>query len=424
MPEGGRQSVDDVGCSIPSGMIFCPYYELDWSAVSLAVYSLAIDDTDPEILAAKSHGIPLISRAQLLGALMKEGKTRISVSGSHGKSTTTAIIDHILSYAGKDPTTVSGAYLSSGRTHSLGSGEIFVAEACEYKDSFLRLCPTHQLISAVELDHTDYFTSLEEIRRSFLTAAERAETVIINCDDTAASGIAEELRSRDEPSQPRVITYGESPLADYRFCINGRQGGVTHFSIISQRGTFEFETRLFGRFNLYNLTAAVALCDTLGIQSATVSEAIASFCSIDRRMSLLTSINGTPVYYDYAHHPTEIEAVISALKEQYGSITVIFCPHTFSRTYSLWNDFIEALSKADFTILLDIYPAREKPIDGVDSKSLAASITGAVYTTPDKAADIASSHPSGAIALLGAGDVESVKQRLVLIGEKEKKNEE
>ena len=422
LSSGENQSVDAIGYSLPRGMIFCPHYEVDWRTVSLAVYSLAIDESDPEILAAKSHGIPLISRAQLLCALMSEAKTRISVSGSHGKSTTTAIIDHILTYLGNSPTTVSGARLSSGRAYSVGSGEIFIAEACEYKDSFLRLCPTHQLITSVELDHTDYFTSTEHIRRSFLTAAKCAETVIINRDDRVASSIADELKSECRSELPRVITYGESPLADYRLCVHNREGGITRFSIISRGRTIELETKLIGKFNLYNITAAVTLCDTIGTDQMTVIEAIRTFSSIDRRMTHITDIGGVPVYYDYAHHPTEIAAVITALKELHGSITVIFCPHTFSRTRSLWNDFVAALSKADFTILLDIYPARENPINGVDSKILAKAIPGAVHVSSSDATKIALSHPTGAIALVGAGDVEYVRSEFILLGQKEKEN--
>ena len=403
-----------------AGVDLCSHENVNWANVGLAVYSLAIDENDEEILAAKSNAITLISRAQLLGALMSEAETRISVSGSHGKSTTTAIIDHILTYANKSHTTVSGASLSSGATYSLGSGEIFLAEACEYKDSFLRLCPTHQIITSVELDHTDYFPSLDAIRRSFMTAARLADTVFVNRDDTVASGIVDELKSDSEHCECRVVTYGESEGCDYRFRVVEISGDVTRFEIINRNGRYALETTLMGRFNLYNITAAVALSDTLGIDCETVREAIGSFRSIDRRLTKITSIRGVPVYYDYAHHPTEISAVITALKERYGTVTVIFRPHTYSRTFSLWDDFIRSLSKADFTILLDIYPAREKELDGVNSKRLVQEMMNAVYSDAPGAVDLAIKSGCGAIALLGAGDVETVKQKFILLGKRDK----
>lgn len=381
-----------------------------WGRVDLAVYSLAIDASDPEIAYAKSHGIPLISRAQLLGAIMLGYRSRISVSGSHGKSTTTALIEHILSVAGLSPIAVSGASLSSGATYKDGIGDVFVTEACEYKDSFLSLCPTHQIITSVELDHTDYFTDLSHIRSSFISAARLAECVILNRDDPIALSIAEELLSE---GGRRVITYGRSVVADYRLHSVRVAGDITYLSISCPDREITLTTSLIGEFNLYNITAAVAVSDMLGAQQEAIALAVASFRPIDRRLTLLGRVGERSIYYDYAHHPTEISAVIDALKERYGSLTVIFRPHTYSRTKSLWCDFIAALSKADFTIILDIYPAREKPIVGVDSARLASEIPGARYSDAHSAADLAISYGSGAVALLGAGEVDRVKADLI-----------
>lgn len=392
----------------------------NFGMADLAVYSLAIDESDPEILYARSRGIPLISRAQLLGALMSECKIRISVSGSHGKSTVTALIEHILSVSGKAPTAVSGAALSSGEAYARGDGGIFLAEACEYKDSFLRLCPTHQLITSVELDHTDYFADLDALRASFLSAARLADTVIINRDDRVAGSIADELRAsfKSGVSPERVVTYGKAECADYRLHSIERAGDITRFSVTYADNTVRLSTSLMGEFNLYNITAAAAAALSLGVSDGDVAGAVGSFRTINRRLSRLARIKDSTVFYDYAHHPTEIAAVIDALKERYGSVTVIFRPHTFSRTKSLWADFITALCKADFTILLDIYPAREKAIDGVDSQSLAAAIPGAVCLPACDAALRAVLSGSGAIALLGAGEVEGVRDDLVRLGEK------
>lgn len=389
-----------------------PKVSLD-NGISMAVYSLAIDDRDPEILYARSQGILLVSRAQLLGALMCPYDVRISVSGSHGKSTVTALIDHILATSGKERTTVSGAKLSSGETFVDKGGDIFLAEACEYKDSFLRLCPTHQLITSVELDHTDYFASFEDIRASFLKAAKKARCAVINCDDDGASHIINEMRKNNPKA---IITYGRKETADYRICEVEKKGKSTDFTVISDGRQFRLTTTLIGEFNLYNISAAVAMADIMGVDRSAIEKAVGSFCTIDRRMTLISEISGVPVYYDYAHHPSEIRAILTALKEIYGAVTLVFRPHTYSRTKSLWQDFIAELSKADFTILLDIYPAREKSIFGVDSKRLASCIKNAVYANKCEAVNLALSHRSDAIALIGAGDVEDVKNEFIKLG--------
>ena len=374
--------------------------------VKLAVYSLAIDESDAQILALRSRGVRLISRAQLLGALMSEKSVRVSVSGSHGKSTTTALIDHILHCAGRDPVTVSGATLHDGESYRDGLGDVFVAEACEYKDSFLRLCPTHQIITGVELDHTDYFHSLNDIRSSFLKAASMAQTAIINADDKVASDIASEIK---EKTRVGVITYGKRKGCDYRLTKAERTADKYEIAIMTPRGELKLESLLIGEFNLMNITAAVALAQLLGVSDESIACAVFSFRGIERRLSLIANVGGRDVYYDYAHHPSEISAVIDALKERYGTLTVIFRPHTYSRTKSLWQDFITALSKADFTILLDIYPAREKSIKGITSKNLALAIgERAVHLNEGSACEQALKLGSSAIAVLGAGEVDGV----------------
>ena len=380
----------------------------------MVVYSLAIDEANPEILSAYARGIPLISRAQLLGALMREYRTRISVSGSHGKSTTTALIDHIFARSGTPHTTVSGATLSDGEVYTDGGGEIFLAEACEYKNSFLRLCPSHQIITSIELDHTDFFHDTEMLLESFYKAAIGADVILVNADDPLAHDIA--LRVKKEGK--RVCTYGKCDGADYRFAALEQGGDTTAFSVVSAHRTFTLSTSLIGEFNLYNITAAVAMADMIGIAPADIERGVASFKTIDRRLTIISEIGGTPIYYDYAHHPTEIEAVARALKERYGSLTVIFRPHTYSRTKSLWCDFIDVFSKVDFTILVDIYPAREKSIDGINSKALADEIPGGIYCPMQDAARTALLCRSGAVALMGAGEVDVIKRELIELGRK------
>ena len=158
------------------------------------------------------------------------------------------------------------------------------------------------------------------------------------------------------------------------------------------------------------------MADIIGVDREVIAAAVQSFTPIDRRMALISEVGGAPIYYDYAHHPSEIAATVIALKERYGEVTVIFRPHTYSRTKSLWNGFIAALSKADFTILLDIYPAREEYIEGVDSQTLAKEIKNCTYSTAHGAVTAALSRPTGAIVLMGAGEVDWVRQEFIRLG--------
>ena len=388
----------------------------------MAVYSLAISESDTLVRQAKAEGIPLVSRAQLLGAIMSPYPTRVAVSGSHGKSTTTAIVEHILAVAGRAHTAICGATLFSGSAYFDGGGEVVVAEACEYRDSFLSLCPTHQIVTSVALDHTDYFPSLEAVRRSFLRALDSVHTAIINLDDEVSASISEEISGAKIDTPPgesgkkrekTVLTYGKSQGADYRIHTVTKDGCLTRFSITHEGGSYALTTPLIGEFNLYNITAAVALADRLGIARESIEAAVESFRGVERRQSLLGYIGDSAVYYDYAHHPDELRSLISALKERYGTLTLVFRPHTYSRTKSLWSEFVAALSQADGVILLDIYPARESPLDGVTSQRLAECIDGAIYChDADGAAELATARGHGAIALVGAGEVEAIKSRL------------
>lgn len=390
------------------------------SDVELAVYSLALDGDDATVRALSERGTPLISRAQMLGALMNGYPYRVSVSGSHGKSTTTAAIEHILSFANIPHTAISGTRLSSG-VDFVDGGEVFVAEACEYKDSFLSLSPNYQIITSVELDHTDYFSSFSDIQASFMRAAESADTVIINADCDGANGIANEILSHTRVEKTakngtkRVLTYGKSALASCRITDVYTKVDRIYFSLVCDTYRIDTSTPLIGKYNLYNLAAAAVLCSELDVPPKIIGGAIESFTGIERRMSLVAKIGVTPVFYDYAHHPAEIRAAITALNERFGSTTVIFRPHTYSRTASLWQDFVSSLSLAEMVILLDVYPAREEPMEGIDSRRLASQIKSAVYSSFSDAASLAASSGSGAIALLGAGDVRAVLSDLIEI---------
>ena len=369
--------------------------------VELLVRSFAVPDTSPEILDALALGLPVLTRPQLLGAFMKGYEKRIAISGSHGKSTTTALVDKMLSMGGVSPTTVSGATLFDGLDVRIGDKRAFVCEACEYRDAFLELYPTHRIITGIELDHTDYFPDLAAIYESFRRAAERtADTVVLNADFDGFCAFADRLTTP-------YVTYGSAENADYRYVIKEKTSESYAFCIYKRAELLlEAETALIGEYNLSNITAAAALADLVGIDAGTIASAIRDFHGIDRRMSRIGRLHGSTVFYDYAHHPSEISVAISAVKERYGSCAVVFMPHTYSRTKSLWGEFIHVLRQADFTILLDIYPAREDAIDGVSSARLAREIgESALYTDERGALDAIAERGYPALIIMGAGDV-------------------
>ncbi len=372
----------------------------------LVVYSLSIATDNPELIYASEHGIPTLSRAEFMSKLISPYKNRIAVSGSHGKSTVTAMLAHIFLRCGKDPTVMAGAAINDGIPYIHGSDEYIIYEACEYKDSFLKFTPTSVSVTNLELDHTDYFKSLEDIKRSFLFSLNSAESFsVINTDDgnllSLLSGI-----------DGNVITVGASSCADLSYSITSL-GGTIGYSL--RRGGKDIGTyslMLHGVFNISNAMIAIATAYGYGIEPDEAATALESFSGIPRRMELVGYRNGRPIIYDYAHHPTEIKAVIDALHERYERLTVIFRPHTYSRTRDLWDDFVRALRSAEHLILTDIFAAREPLIYGVSAKRLADQ-AGGLYLADKDIVRAVDSFTSGAIAVMGAGELEDIKNALL-----------
>ena len=376
----------------------------------LVIYSHAISPDNPELTEATRLGIPTASRAEYMGAMMLGYQNRIGVSGSHGKSSTVAMLDAIFEYAKSTPTTLSGADLPIGEPIRVGGRSLLVYEACEYKDSFLRFSPTISVGLNLELDHTDYFNGLEGIKASFAKALGRATRFAL------ISGDDENLRQIADDISTEVITFGGGEDNIYRYSITSfKEMGFT-FSI-SKRGVKlgDFEINIPGAFNVHNATAAIAVALEYGIDVKTIAEAISLYRGISRRLEYIGQRYGRPVYYDYAHHPTEIKASIDALKLlTHRPLTVVFKPHTFSRTQSLWDELCGSLSAADYLLLTDIYPAREEAIEGISSERLAQAIGHSSKYCPDdeviKQIDL---YTQGAIVLMGAGDLEEIKRNIL-----------
>lgn len=381
------------------------------SGANLAVYSQAISMDNPEILYPKRVGIPVVSRAEYLGAVMLDYKNRIGISGSHGKSTTTAMLDSIFTHAGVNPTVLSGSDLPIGSPIRVGAKGVMIYEACEYKDSFLRFTPTISVALNLELDHTDYFADIDALKSSFIKALGRAENfAIVNRDDENLFSIINEIKTK-------IITFGSSEGSDYRYSITAFRDGGFDFTASRFGSTIgNFELNIPGVFNVSNATAAIALAIEYGIDVDVIKEAIRSYSGIAGRLEYIGRRYGRPVFYDYAHHPTEISASIGALKiYTHQPVTVVFKPHTFSRTKAFWREFCNSLSLADHLIITDIFPARESPIEGITSERLASEIENAVYSPDDSVISAIDRYTQGAVVLMGAGNFDKIKKEIIKI---------
>ncbi len=342
--------------------------------IDLVVYTAAIKDDNPELVAAKKRNIPTLTRAELLGQMMKNYKTPIAVSGTHGKTTTTSMISQVLLSAGADPTlSIGGIYRPIGGNIRVGASELFVTEACEYTNSFLSFFPKIGIILNIEEDHLDYFKDLSDIRNSFRRFARLLPedgALIIN-------GGIERYEELTEGLPCRVITYGLSADLDYAasqityddagfpsFCLKDKEGGERKFSL-----------RVLGEHNIQNALAAIALADLLGLSDEVISAGLLAFTGTDRRFEYKGQVNGVTIIDDYAHHPTEIRATLNAAKQYpHKRIWCVFQPHTYTRTKAFLAEFASALSLADEIVLADIYAAREKNTLGISSKTLQEEI--------------------------------------------------
>lgn len=339
--------------------------------IDCAVLTSAVKDTNLEFQAIREKGIPWLSRAELLGQLMKNYEVSIAVSGTHGKTTTTSMISEILLHAGTDPTLSIGGILKTiGGNIRIGGSRYFVAEACEYTNSFLSLSPTIGMILNIEEDHLDFFKDLAHIRRSFRQFAELIPPegcLIINADIPDYEEISKGLPCR-------VITYSAGNVpADY--CpeqISYDELGMPSFVLRGlDGGTQSFRLQVPGLHNVSNAAASIALADCLSVEREVTAEALAAFAGTARRFEHKGSVGGVTIIDDYAHHPTEITATLSAAKKYpHKTLWCVFQPHTYSRTKALLKDFAKALSLADKVVLADIFAARETDSLGISSENL------------------------------------------------------
>ncbi len=340
--------------------------------IDLVVYTAAVKSTNPEYARAEELGIPMMERARMVGQVMKNYHSAIAIAGTHGKTTTTSIASHIFLEADMDPTISVGGILPAIHGNiRVGHSDNFITEACEYTNSFLQFFPTVGIILNIEEDHMDFFKDLADIRHSFRKFAERIPadgTLIINADidnykeisdGLACKVLTYSLEDKEADFTAANITYDDFGRGSFDAIVNGQNHG--HYSLA-----------VVGKHNISNTLACLALASLYGISNEHIQNALSAFHGTDRRFQLKGTKNGFTIIDDYAHHPTEIAATLTAAKNYpHKSLWCVFQPHTYTRTRAFLKDFAKSLSMADHIILADIYAAREKDPGDISSRTLA-----------------------------------------------------
>lgn len=398
------------------GAVIYPSHDaLNITNQDLVVHTAAVSIDNPELVEARRKGIPIIDRAELLGAIMDQFQQSIAVSGTHGKTTTTSMISSIMIEAGLDPTIQVGGLLDRiGGNTRIGNSLWFIAEACEYKDSFLKFKPTLAVVLNIEADHLDYFDGLDDIRssfESFLSNVKNPGSIVLNIDDPQTRLISKTL------TRP-FIGYGiNSADSDWTCGDMAVENGYASFTVNYKMSPWGgIKLAVPGMHNVSNSLAAIAACHELGVPQTAIIKGLETFKGTHRRLEDKGIIKGVRVMDDYAHHPTEIQASLSAARAMTGGHMIcVFQPHTYTRTYELLDDFSRAFGLADTVVVTDIYAAREPDTGLIHSRSLAEGInrnTGnAIYISGFQ--DISrfleeNAHSGDMVITMGAGDIYKV----------------
>ncbi len=342
--------------------------------IDVVVYTAAIHADNPEYVAAVKAGLPMLSRAELLGQMMKNYKYSVGISGTHGKTTTTAMIAVILMVAHKDPTiSVGGILKAIGGNIRVGGSNLFVTEACEYTNSFLSFFPNMEVILNIEADHLDFFKDIDDIRHSFRLFAEKLPKeglLVINSDVERYQEITQGLECR-------VITVGQKASSDFSAAhiTYDNYARDTFDLLIHGKKAATITLGVPGEHNVYNALAAIAVCMDLGIDMEYIKEGLEQFTGTQRRFEKKGEIGGVTIIDDYAHHPREITATLKTARNYpHNKIWCVFQPHTYTRTKAFLDEFAESLAAADEVILADIYAARETDTLGISSRDIAQRI--------------------------------------------------
>ena len=376
------------------------------------IRTAAAHNDNPEIAAARAAGIPVFERSQAWGVLMQSYKNAICISGTHGKTTTTSMMTHILMEAQWDPSVMIGGYLPIlNAGHRVGQGDSIVMESCEYCDSFLNFFPTLAVVLNIEADHLDYFHDLEAVEKSFRKFAklvpEKTGKILANGDDEntmhALEGLNPITFGIGEQNRVHGVNYSED-WRDFSVVCDGK-----HYC--------DVQLGVYGRHNVANALGAIAAAWVLGIDGETVSRGLETFRGAGRRLEYKGNYNGADIYDDYAHHPGELHATIEAVKAMgYRRVILAFQPHTYSRTAALFDDFVRELRTVDHVVLTEIYAAREQNTYGISARDLSNQIPGSVFfdTLPEVTTYLRrTAQPDDIVLTVGAGDIYKAGEALL-----------
>lgn len=389
---------------------------------TLVVYTPAVAEDNEELAAARSSGVPVIRRDELLGRIIKQYKSSIGISGVHGKTTCTSMAATILFKCDKNPTIhVGGSLALIGGSVRVGGNDVFVTESCEYKESFLAFPPTIAVILNIDADHLDYFRDIDHVNdafRKYVSLLPSDGYCIVNGDDPRAVDILMNAHCGG-------TTFGLSESCVWRATnISAGSDGCCSFDMIHD-GTYCCRVSLAipGKHHVYNALAAIASANQCGVDPRCATEQLKDFRGADRRFQKIGEAGGSTIYHDYAHHPAEIRATMEAASMlTHNKLWCIFQPHTFTRTKALFNDFLSAFDKADKIVLLDIYAARENNPGEINSSILCNAINNRdgrnrcryVKSFEEAAAIVkAERQPGDLIFTVGAGDVDKLNAMLL-----------
>jgi UDP-N-acetylmuramate--alanine ligase len=381
-------------------------------ASDVVVYSSAVTLDNPEVQEAQERNIPIIRRAEMLGELLKLKSYSIAVAGTHGKTTTTSMIGNMMTAGGLDPTLIIGGIIKNLKSNALlGQGDYVVAEADEFDRTFLSLTPTIAVITSIEKEHLDTYADLDDLKNAFVQFANKVPFygVVLAClDETHVQDILPRFTRS-------VITYGLSVQADVRAVNVKYEENLSEFDIqVGEKNYGRITLNSPGEHNVKNATATVALGLELGMEFKDIQAGIQSYETVNRRFEFKGKVEDVLFVDDYAHHPTEVKATLTAAKQGWNRrVVAVFQPHLFSRTRDFANDFGKAFLNSDVVFVTDVYPSREKPIEGITGKlvSDAARSFGHknVYYIKDKEdlpARVSEKLESGDIVItIGAGDI-------------------
>lgn len=411
------------------GIIYNGHHSESIEGADVLVASSAISSENPEVVSAREKNIPVIMRAEMLAELMRLNKFGIAIAGSHGKTSTTSMVSWMMASAGMDPTIVIGGKVDAlGGNAKLGQGEFLVAEADESDGSFLKLSPVVEVVTNIDLEHLDFYRDLDHIKETFLEFIDRIPfygAAIVCLDDQHVAEILPEIRKR-------TITYGMTPQADiYSDAIEWQEGRV-RFNVRNNEGELgTISITPPGTHNVYNALAAVCVGLEIELSFDQIKKGLEGYEGVQRRMQTKGEVAGITVVDDYGHHPTEIRATLSAIKQAWPQkrLVVLFQPHRYSRTAALFQQFQTCFHQADILIMSDIYAASEEPIEGIDSEMLIAAAKKHGQRHTHYIGDVAQMankllpllQEGDLVLTLGAGNIVKVGEELLgLLTQKEK----